>query len=452
MADCSDPKIAWIPCTFHSRRDCCPPYNPGAARLGDFDSANPDSADGLHRMNDRKEMKTAASNARTTEATLSRREWLRRSTATAVVTAGGIPARALVHGAAIEDEPGLIVRSRRPLDLETSVEAFDDWLTPNRLFFVRSHLGEPTVELDTWKLEVSGMVEQPLALSVGDLATMEVVTRPSVLQCSGNGRAFFKPTMPGVPWERGAVGNASWSGVRLADILKRAGARLDAGHVHLLGADLPPTPKTPSYLRSIPIARALDPTTLVATLMNGERLPWEHGGPMRLVVPGWTGNHWMKWLMRIVVEADEAPGFYQQTGYRIARTPAPPGADLKPGDLVPLTTLNVKSLISWPRPEARLRRGRVELRGVAWTGAGFVERVDVAIGEAGAWQPAQLLGEPRAGTWRQWRLPWTADRSGRYVIRARATDSQGQVQPSSPPWNRSGYLWNGIDSVSCEIV
>jgi sulfite oxidase len=388
--------------------------------------------------------------------TVSRRDWLKRTCAGAAITASGVlvpaSARSLLRADDDHKAVDLIVRSRRPLDLETPVEAFDEWLTPNRLFFVRSHLGEPVVDRDTWKLEVTGLVEGRLALRVGELDAMEQVTLPAVLQCSGNGRAFFEPRVPGVAWERGAVGNAEWSGVRLADLLKRAGARVDAGHVHLIGADLPPMPKTPAYLRSIPLAKALDPSTLVATRMNGEPLPWLHGGPMRLVVPGWTGNHWMKWLLRIVVATDEAPGVYQQSGYRSAKTPAPPGADLKPADLAPLTSLNVKSLIAWPSRGARLPRGPIEARGVAWTGEGVVKKVEVAFGDAAAWQPAQLLGEPRASTWRQWRLAATAERPGRYSVRARATDSRGQTQPITTPWNRSGYLWNSIDEAAFEIV
>jgi sulfite oxidase len=390
--------------------------------------------------------------------TSSRRDWLRQVCASAALTAAGLfvpdPVRArFLAGGEDDKDGGLIVRSRRPLDLETPVDAFDDWLTPNRLFFLRTHLGEPEIQTDDWTFEVAGLVERPQTIHVRDLATMERVTLPAVLQCSGNGRSFFEPRVPGVGWDRGAVGNAMWSGVRLADILKRAGARLDAGrgHVHLLGADVPPSPKTPAFLRSIPLAKALDPSTLVATRMNGESLPWLHGGPIRLVVPGWTGNHWMKWLLRIVVAVDEAPGFYQQTAYQIAKSPAPPGADLKPSDLVPVTTMSVNTLIAWPRRGWRLRRGRIEVRGVAWTGDGFVEKVEVDIGNAGAWQTAQLLGEPRSGTWRQWRLDWTADRPGRYSIRARATDSQGQTQPIKTPWNRSGYLWNGIDEVIGEV-
>ena len=137
--------------------------------------------------------------------------------------------------------------------------------------------------------------------------------------------------------------------------------------------------------------------------MNGEPLPLLHGGPLRLVVPGWAGNHWMKWLRTITVAREEAPGTYQQTGYRMPKVPTPPGVDLKPADLVPLTTMPVKSLIARPIAGARLAAGRVEVRGVAWTGTGHVTGVEVATGRDGPWQPATFLNDARPGTWRLWR-------------------------------------------------
>jgi|SRR5579864_3673251 len=353
--------------------------------------------------------------------------------------------------AADEKQAGLIVRSPRPLDLETPVEAFDQWLTPNRLFFVRSHFGAPAVTLAPWRLEIEGPEHRVLALDLDDLKPMEQVTVRSVLQCSGNGRGFFEPIVPGVRWERGAVGNADWTGVRLSDLLERAGLRGRSGHVHLLGADAPPSAKTPAFQRSIPIDRAVDPNTLVATQMNGEALPWLQGGPMRLVVPGWTGNHWVKWLRRISVAPTEAGGFYMQTAYRMPRSPVPPGVDVKPDDLVPVTALNVKSLIVSPLAGARLPAGKHEVRGVAWTGAGHVTRVELSTGGDSTWQNATLLGDARPYSWRLWRSTWNAQKPGRYLIRVRATDSNGQVQPETTTWNKSGYLWNGIDEVSCEI-
>jgi hypothetical protein len=171
-----------------------------------------------------------------------------------------------------------------------------------------------------------------------------------------------------------------------------------------------------------------------------------------LVIPGWAGNHWMKWLRRITVARDEAPGPFMQTSYKMPRFPAPPGAVLKPSDLVSITVMNVKSLMTWPTADGRVQRGRHEVRGVAWTGAGHVVKVEFATDGDPQWKPATLLDPERAGSWRRWRAVWDAKQIGRQVLRVRATDSNGQTQPETPLWNRSGYLWNGIDQVNCEVV
>jgi DMSO/TMAO reductase YedYZ molybdopterin-dependent catalytic subunit len=183
--------------------------------------------------------------------------------------------------------------------------------------------------------------------------------------------------------------------------------------------------------------------------MNGEPLPREHGGPVRLVVPGWSGHNWIKWLRRITLAPEEAPGFYMQTGYRLPKVPLPPGVNPKPSDLEPVTYLNVKSLIAAPARERALRSGPFEVRGVAWTGRGLVNRVEIAV-DHGAWQRANLVGPEHEGSWRQWRFAWNAQ-PGRNTIQARATDSSGATQPLATPWNKSGYLWNGIDEVTVEV-
>jgi DMSO/TMAO reductase YedYZ molybdopterin-dependent catalytic subunit len=384
---------------------------------------------------------------------ISRRAWLRLG----VLGVGGVElsagVRSLTAGsvAGPPEDRSLIVRSQRPLNLESPVAALDHRLTPNDAFFIRSHFGAPAVDLVPWEVELVGLVSRPLRLTLDALGRLEPATKRAVLQCAGNGRGLYRPRVPGVPWERGAVGQAEWSGVRLAELLERAGVRPGAAHLHFLGGDAPPSPKTPAFVRSIPIDRARDPGTILALRMNGEPLAAVHGGPVRLVVPGWAGNNWTKWVRRIVVAREEAPGFYMQTAYRMPRTPVPPGA--APGSVPadPLTWMNVKSLITWPERGSLLPAGPVELRGIAWTGDGDVTKVDVRIGDDDRWLGASLLEDPEPGAWRQWRLRWEPSRRGRYVIAARATDSMGQVQPESPPWNRSGYLWNGFDTVEFEV-
>ncbi len=347
------------------------------------------------------------------------------------------------------DEPDVLIsRSENPLNLETPVERLGDWLTPNELFFVRNHLKPPDLREKPFSIQVDGLVERPEELSLAELSGLEQVVVPAVLQCSGNGRAFFDPLPPGIRWERGAVGQAEWSGVRLRDVLARSGVKQETAHLHVLGGDLPAKADEPQYVRSLPIERALDPNTLLATHINGKELPPLHGWPARLVVPGWTGNHWVKWVRGLRCATDEATGFYQQSSYRVPQSPLPPGADPRPADLVPVTWLNVKSLITRPARQGRLQPGRVQVRGVAWTGRGHIARVEVSV-DGGNWAEAKLVSEARPFAWRLWEREITLE-PGIHTVRARATDSDGQTQPERTAWNKSGYLWNGIDAVPFE--
>jgi len=387
-----------------------------------------------------------------------RREFLGRAVG-ACLGAGAV-AGGLFHGgpAAAQEADGekagrLIVRTLRPVNLESAPATLDSFLTPNDEFFIRSHHGAPTVNAETWEISVEGLVDRPLKWSIKDLEAMEPTTRSGVLQCAGNGRANFSPKVPGLLWQRGAVGQAEWAGIQLGRLLEEAGVKPEAAHVHFIGGDVPPTPKTPAFVRSIPIDRARHDDTLIALKMNGEPLPVLHGGPARIVVPGWAANNWSKWIRKLVVSTEEAPGVYMQSGYRIPRTPVPPGVDPDPKDLVPVTWMNVKSLITSPGLDAQLKRGPIEIRGVAWTGEGHVVKVEVstAAGPDAEWREAELEDEPRQGSWRRFKLAWEPPAPGEYVLRARATDSEGQVQPETSPWNKSGYLWNGYDQVACRV-
>ncbi len=360
-------------------------------------------------------------------------------------------------GRALADEPTqtadhrMIVRTERPLNLESPSASLDSWLTPSGEVFVRSHHGAPATGLGPWEIAVEGLVERPFRLGLDDLKGLEPATRQAVIQCAGNGRALFRPRMPGTPWERGAVGHAEWSGVSLASLLQKAGLKPGAAHVHLIGGDVPPNPKTPAFTRSVPIEEATAAGALIALRMNDAPLPVLHGGPARLVVPGWAANNWTKWLRKIVVSAEESPEFFMQTGYRLARHPVPPGVAPDPKDLAPVTWMNVKSLISSPGLGATVENRPQEVRGVAWTGRGHVTKVEFSTDRDPAWRVAQLIGEPAQGSWRQFKIDWTPSAPGPCVLRVRATDSQGDVQPEKSPWNKSGYLWNGYDQVACLV-
>jgi DMSO/TMAO reductase YedYZ molybdopterin-dependent catalytic subunit len=383
-----------------------------------------------------------------------RREFLNLcQQATGLAFGGAVLARTRAAGAVVGsgDAAALLSHGSRPQSLATPLEYFDRLITPNPVFFVRSHFGPPALRPDR-PLRVHGLVDRPIEFSPADLRRFEEVSVVAVLQCAGNGRALQEPAVPGLQWQHGAMGQAEWTGVRLADLLKHVGVRPAAQHVRLRGADLPPRPSVPAFVRSIPLARALDSSTLVAYRMNGEPLSLAHGAPLRLVVPGWAGNHWMKWLVDIELHASEAEGFFSQKGYRWPRTPGRPGQPVAPAHTVPVTTFPVKSLIARPAAGQRAARGPQEIVGVAFSGDAAVDRVEVRLGASGPWQAVALEGPAGVGRWQVFRHRFTADRPGPYQATVRAIDARGHAQPERPIWNPSGYFWNAWHTVEWTVT
>ena len=372
------------------------------------------------------------------------------------LVAGTLLHQRLVTATAGEDESGsgssdpLIPRVTRPFDAETPVREFTSFLTPNDRFFVRSHFGPPVPEQiseGNWQLRVDGLVEQPQTFKLHDLRRMEGVTVTAVLQCSGNGRAFHRPKTPGVQWERGAVGNAQWRGVRLRDILAQAGVRPEARHIQFQGADRPVVSSVPLFTRSIPLEKGLHPDTILAYEMNGHPLPLLHGAPLRVVTPGWMADSCTKWLTEITLQAQESKGYYMQTAYRVPTNPVEPGSFIT----APVEAMVVKSLIAGPSEGETVNAGPVSTHGVAWGHGVKIARVEVSIDEGKSWETARLVGEDHPYSWRQWQHVWTARTPGTFAILCRATDAGGETQPATSPWNPSGFLWNGWDRVTVTV-
>lgn len=349
----------------------------------------------------------------------------------------------------------LTVRVSRPFDAETPVREFGSWLTPNERFFVRSHFGPPgaeTIQPEAWRLTVKGLVQNELTLTLSELRKFEQVTITAVLQCSGNGRAHHRPKVPGVQWERGAAGNAQWTGMRLRDLLQRAGVKPQGLHVQMQGADRPALPTVPLFTRSIPIAKAFHPDTLLAYEMNGRPLPLLHGAPLRVITPGWMAESCMKWLTELTLRADETPGYYMQQAYRIPETSIQPGSGLPGSVMVPVEQMPVKSLIAAPGEGDTLKTGPVTIQGVAWAGESPITQVEVSCDDGKTWEPARLLGEAQPYAWRQWQYLWNARQVGPTTILCRATDAQGAQQPEKSPWNPGGFLWNGWDRLAVTVA
>ncbi len=347
----------------------------------------------------------------------------------------------------------LVTKVSRPFDAETPVEAFASWITPNDRFFVRSHFGPPPsdrIDPASWRLSVKGLADRPLSLSLSDLARFEEVSVTAVVQCSGNGRAFHRPRAGGVQWRKGAVGNARWTGVRLRDVLAKAGVQAKAKHLHLLGADRPILPSTPLFLRSIPIEKALHPDTILATRMNGDPLPLLHGAPLRLIAPGWMADACVKWLTDLTLSETEAPGYYMQTAYRYPVRPVQPGEKVNPADLRPVEAMIVKSLITSPLDGGTVH-GDIVVQGVAWTGEGRIVSVEVSTDEGRTWSRAKLTGDNVPYAWRTWEHDWRPTRPGSHGLLCRATDDRGHTQPERSPWNPSGFLWNGWDRITVDV-
>ncbi len=350
----------------------------------------------------------------------------------------------------IKGKEKLIVRSLRPEDLETPVGLLNTWITPNDLFYVRHHTYAAKVNASEWKLAVDGEVNQTLSLSLEDLKKMPKASVTVTLECAGNGRAFFDPPMPGIQWEKGAVGTAKFSGVRLADVLKKAGVKAAGKYVALNGADKP-VGKQPDFIRNLPLAKAIHPDTILAYEMNGEALPQIHGFPLRAIAPGWEGAYAVKWLAHVQVIDKEHEGFFVKTAYRYPNKQVAPGAAVPSENMEPLTGLVVKSFINSPAEGASFKPGKVKIAGFAWAGESFITKVEVSKDNGSTWTLARLGKERERYAWQSFEHEFTITKPGSYLLMARATDDKGNVQPVSPNWNPSGYLWNVIDKVRVNV-
>lgn len=355
-----------------------------------------------------------------------------------------------------EDRPkrDMLVRSVRPEDLEMPLSGFADYITPIEHFFVRTHVYVPAVNLNEWRLKIGGEVAAPQTLALDDLKKLPAVELISVVECAGNGRRFYDPPVPGAQWSTGAVGNARWRGIRLADVLKRAGIKDSAREVLFDGADVP-LGAMPDFQRSIPLTKALDPHTLLAYEMNGETLPVKHGFPLRVVAPGWASDSWVKWVTGIRVLDKESDGFWMKNAYRRPPHPVAPGTAVPADQMHPVTSLRIKSVIAEPLNGTQAAVGQLlAIGGAAWSGdVGPVAAVEVSVDGGRTWKPAALRSEQKTQFgWRQWEFRWTPPQEAYYTILARARDAAGNTQPFDQEWNPAGYGWNVIPRIGVDVV
>lgn len=351
----------------------------------------------------------------------------------------------------------MILLTHRPPQLETPFAVFNDGLlTPNDAFFVRYHLsGLPeSIDAETFRLSVKGLVKTPLSLSLADLKGMDSVEVVAVNQCSGNSRGFFQPRVAGGQSGNGAMGNARWKGVRLKDVLDKAGVSEGAKQVVCDGLDKPVVPSTPDFIKSLEIDHARDGEIVLAYEMNGKELPMLNGYPLRLVVPGYYGTYWIKHLSELNVVGETFAGFFMSIGYRIPQTP---GGCVEPGttptSTVPITKFKIRSFLTSHMDGDKLNKNQeITLRGIAFdSGAGITE-VQLSTDGGQTWQGAKLGKDLGKYSFREWTFAWKPGASGAASLQCRAFNRLGETQPTTPLWNPAGYMRNVVESTSVTIL
>ena len=335
--------------------------------------------------------------------------------------------RAIVSG---EQQAGLIIRQREPVNLEYPFDRLDEFITSNDLFYIRSHFKAPVLDREGYRLTLGGAVNHPLIISYQELLAMPPVTRPATLECAGNGRIFLVPQVRGAQWQLGAVSTAEWTGVPLSALLERTGVDPAACEILFEAADKgtpaeePIPPGDTPYARSLAISKVKD--VLIAYRMNGEEIPVDHGFPLRAIVPGHYGMASVKWLTGIRILTEPFKGYWQTTDYAYWEY----DKNKNPMRLA-LGPMPLKSAIARPRTREVLQAGETyRVFGAAWGSDTQVEKIELSTDDGETWQPACFLDEPQPFVWRRWSFDWHVPaRKGTHILKSRATDAQGGTQP-----------------------
>ena len=349
-------------------------------------------------------------------------------------------------------------RRLRPEELELALrnralplEALRYDVTPTGLHYLLTHYDVPAVDARAWRLVVAGEVGRPRSLSLKELRRRPQRTLRVTLECAGDGRALLRPRPLSQPWLNGAVGTAEWTGTPLRLLLEEAGLSEAAREVLFTGLDRGVEGGLDQqYQRSLALGEALRDDTLLAWAMNGAPLEPQHGAPLRLIVPGWYGMAHVKWLRAIEAIAEPFAGYQQAVAYRYSLSRTEPGE--------PVTLMRVRSLMIPPGiPDFLTRtrivaRGRVELRGRAWSGRATVTRVEVSVDGGKNWGDAEVCQPASAESWQSWRYLWDADAPGPRELRCRAHDSSGAVQPLQQRWTARGMGNNMAQRVPVVVV
>jgi DMSO/TMAO reductase YedYZ molybdopterin-dependent catalytic subunit len=358
--------------------------------------------------------------------------------------------RPLTH--AFPQKGPMILQRMRPPLLETPMEVFDRGVfTPNEQFYVRWHWAvlPSSVDASSFRLAVRGHVNRILSLSLDDLVrTFPRTELAAVNQCSGNSRGDFLPRVPGAQWSNGAMGNAKWAGVRLKDVLDRAGVKAGAVQVRFSGLDEPVLPEAPHFRKSLDIDHANDGEVIIAYAMNEEQLPLLNGFPLRLVVPGWYSTYWVKMLSDIEVLDKPDDNFWMAVAYTIPDTPH---ANIQPGQtgvkLVPINRMSPRSFLTNVSNHQTITVGRsAQARGIAFGGGSGVSKVELSSDGGKSWRLTTLGKDHGKYSFRQWQADFVLTENGPHSLMVRCTNSNGEAQPTEPNWNNNGFMRNVVET------
>lgn len=365
-----------------------------------------------------------------------------------------------VRSIAILDKlPGkvpLIKLAWRPPNFETPVSHFRTTITPNDAFFVRYHLADiPEVDARSWRLKIGGEgAERTAELTLDDLKDMPAHEVVAVCQCSGNRRGLFHPHVPGVEWGRGAMGNARWRGARLKDVLDKAGLKKEAIEIVADGADKAVLDKTPDFVKSVPVWKAMEADAIVAYEMNGAPIPHWNGFPARLIIPGWTATYWVKHVTSLTPVTKPYDGFWMKSAYRIPKGKFPLVDRFTSQETetnTPITEMVVNSMITSHEDGASVPggSGNVAVSGIAWDGGYGIAKVETSVDGGKSWDLAKLGDDLGRYSFR----PWSADiaapaKGAKLAVMARASNKIGQTQVSDLILNPPGYHHNVIQTIT----
>ncbi len=363
-----------------------------------------------------------------------------------------------VSTVAFPEKRPLITYSDRPPILESPVEVFTKAITPNDEFFVRWHMPHiPThLNIDTYRISINGFVDNPLFISLKDLKNnYEQVEITAVMQCGGNSRSAFTPITGGIQWGNGAMGCAKFKGVRLNDVLKSASLKDGAKWVGLNGDDKAAFHKTANFVRELELHEIKD-DVIIAYEMNGEELPFLNGYPVRLIIPGLYADSWVKMLSNITISKEYKEMFYMDRAYRI------PDNECEcetPDNIVsktkPITTMNIKSIIGYPTSNTIINaNSNVTLKGIAFDSGHGIKEVLISVNNGKTWDNAELDKELSSYAFRAFKFAFRPTKKGKITLMAKAINTIGEEQPFAKDigWNHGGYRYNGIDSVTIEVV